>query len=136
MPIVKPLLFLFVSGILLVFMGCNDYVTVEYIVKNKTKKTVKLKITNYHPDEYHPYGSKPIDTVIELKANETVNVDYVRAQHSVIGSTKALYRKQPGVANFNVIQNDTLLKIDKTPKHWKYSHGNSVFKIKKYMLQK
>jgi hypothetical protein len=104
-----------------------------YVVVNKSDRTVKLKIEDY-PKGMMRY-SDLTDTIIDLKPNEKVTVKVDKA----IGfpwETEKIYRLNPGTDNFDLLINDSIVKLDKSDNNWSYNDKSSIFKIeKKHVLQ-
>jgi hypothetical protein len=112
------------------FVGCDAYLGMPYIVKNKTKETVQLKITNYQPSQNDYIFARVVDTIIALHPNESVMVGYNRKLDFPWG-TKNSYRNQKGVTNFDLLQNDTIVPLDKSDANWKYIRKTARFTIRK-----
>ncbi len=127
--------YIFIYGLLIALGSCDAIITLDYRVKNKTNKSIKLKIDDYHTPIYWGYPFGTVDTIVELKPKQSIIVGQ-RSHISFPFATKSLYHEQPGINNFKVINGDSLFSVNTEDKYWKYWHKTSTFKIKKHTFQK
>lgn len=129
--------FFFISTSIL-FIACDACISIPYLVKNRAHKTVKIKVLNYEDRPcvwgVHVFDKHVIDTIIELRPRQSVLVGCGSKLDFPWGQ-KNIYRAQKGVEGFDLIQNDTIVKIDKGDNHWKYHHKSSIFSIRRSMLK-
>jgi hypothetical protein len=126
---------LFIIFFISSFTSCDAFLMMSYQVKNKTSKSIQVKILNYNSPNYCSLRYlPPKDTIIELKPGKSIVVG-CNSKIDFPWGTKNIYRNQKGVTSFDLIQNDTIVKIDKSDKHWKYHHKSSTFSIKRAMLK-
>lgn len=120
-----PLLFI---GLL--FTGCDAFVSLRYVVDNKTSKSLKVFVPNY-PGNESPF-SRQVDTILEIKPH---CVEYVGAtMPRVTGPMRArkrIYKKHPGLCGLRLITPDSTVSAGCTKKEWRYKRGVSVLKIRK-----
>jgi hypothetical protein len=120
--------YLLLFSISIFLLSCDAVLILPYRVQNRTDNTIKLRVKTY-PVQQQMYG-KRIDTVIYLNPREYVTVGYSNGIGFPWG-TKSVYRKYPGIQNFEVIVNDSIFPLNSSDKYWKYKRGTSVFKIRK-----
>jgi hypothetical protein len=118
------------SFICILISSCDALLLMPYEVQNKTNKEIKLSIENY-PLEIASIGpiGKTTDTIISLKPGKTIDVGYGQA----IGfpwETKKIFIKNPGIQNFKLMINDSIVPFNNGDEFWKYANGKSKLKIK------
>jgi hypothetical protein len=113
-------------GIIGFLTSCDAMLFLSYNVKNETRKTIKLKVSDYPENTYFV---KKTDTIIELKPEQSITVGWDHA----IGfpwETKKIYRKKPWKQNFKILSGDSIIPVDSRDKYWKYKHRTSLLVIK------
>jgi len=128
----KKVFTLLTIGISLMLYSCDAYLSMPYDIKNETGEIIKLNV-KYFPIGRYEYVE---DTIIELIPNSNLTIGYGEA----IGfpwETKKIFKKNPGVENFELLIEDSINHINKSDENWKYMDGKSIYKIqKKHLLQK
>ncbi len=121
---IKSNTFLILALLSLFLYSCDAVLSLEYIVCNQSDHPFRLKIHDYQVRRFHFIE----DTTIVLNSREEIRI----ASKEKIGfpwETKKIFKKYPGVDNFEVIINDSVFSIDKGPDKWKYKNGKSYFYI-------
>jgi len=116
--------FLLLTVLTPIMYSCDAMLSLEYIVCNKSNHPVKLKIHDYKPARFDYVD----DTIIVLNSGE----EFLITSKEKIGfpwETKKIFKETPGVDNFEVIYNDSVISIDKGPDKWHYKDGKSLFCI-------
>ncbi|WP_028980394.1 hypothetical protein [Sporocytophaga myxococcoides] len=104
--------------------SCDAMLSLKYIVCNQSGHSFKLKIHNYKTGRFDFIK----DTTIVLGSGDEMMV----TSKEKIGfpwETKKIFNENPGVDNFELICNDSVIPIDKGPSKWKYKRGRSFFYI-------
>ena len=121
---IKRNTFLVLTLLSLLLFSCDAVLSLEYLVCNQPDHPVRLKIRDYKVGRFELIE----DTTILLNSGEEIRV----ASKEKIGfpwETKKIFKKYPGVDNFEVIINDAVFSIDKGAYKWKYKNGKSYFYI-------
>jgi len=99
-------------------------------------KTVQVKIENSGIIDTPGYlvSSNTKDTVINLKPGESIEVSKASTIYGgffwhIGRERKKMYTGHPGVKNFDVLVNDSVMNVDKSDANWRFRHGQSVFRI-------
>lgn len=114
-------------GLLSLMYSCDALLSLPYVVKNRTKETVRLKVSNY-PKDFSGFNTVT-DTIIDVLPNQSINVAWSKG----IGfpwATKSLYKKNRGVSNFKLMLGDSLIPLDLNDKNWRYKRKAAVYIIK------
>lgn len=127
----KIVITLITIGISLMMYSCDAYLVMPYDVRNETGEIIKLNV-KYFPTGRYEYVE---DTILELMPNSYLTIGYGDA----IGfpwETKKIFKKNPGVENFELLIRDSIIYVNKSNENWEYIDGKSIYKIqKKHLLQ-
>lgn len=123
----KPFLFLFS---ILLLSSCDAFVSLSYVVENKTSRPLNVFVPGYHADGHH--FSRGVDTVLEVPPHDfrRVGATFPRVT-GPIGAGKRIYREQPAYCGLKLIKADTTIIAGCTKRAWKFRRGVSVLKIRR-----
>ncbi|MBO9702214.1 MAG: hypothetical protein J7604_18540 [Sporocytophaga sp.] len=116
--------FLLLTLLVPIMYSCDAMLSLEYIVCNKSEHPVKLKIHDYKTGRYEFKE----DTTIVLSPGEETIV----SSKEKIGfpwETKKIFNENPGVYNFEVISDGSVIPFDQGFAIWKYKNRKSLFYI-------
>lgn len=119
----------YITLLALLFGSCDAYISLGYIVKNKTSEPVKVWVPDYSGD-HSLYGS-PRDTVFVIAPHDYERVGGTMPDIDFPWATKRIYKEGPGLCGLKLIKADTTIDIPCTKKKWKYRHGVSRLTIRK-----
>jgi len=111
-------------------ISCDAVNHLQYAVKNKTDKKIRLHIPSYPIDPSQGEFSAKVDTIIEIRPNESLWVGTSLMDLNFPWATKNIYKNTPGICGLELVENDTLIKLDCTNASWKYKKRWSILKIK------
>ncbi|MES2133371.1 MAG: hypothetical protein V4506_13570 [Bacteroidota bacterium] len=120
---------IYISVLVLSFSSCDAYISLSYVVKNKTSEPVKVWVPNYSRD-HSPYGKRS-DTVLVIAPHDYERVGGTMPDIGFPWATRRIYRESPALCGLKLIKADTTIEIPCTKKKWKYRHGASRFTIRK-----
>lgn len=118
---------IFVVGLATFLSSCDALLSMPYVVKNRTKETVRLKVSNYAKD-FSGFNTVA-DTIINVLPNQSINISWAKGIGFPWG-TKSLYKKDRGVSSFKLMLGDSLIPLDLNDNNWKYKSKASVYSIK------
>ena len=110
--------------------ACDAVNHLHYSVQNRTYKNIRIHVPNYPIDPNQGEFSAKVDTIIEIKPNESLWVGTSLMDINFPWATKNIYKESPGICGLELIENDTLVELDCTKSRWKYKKRWSTFKIK------
>ncbi len=124
----RALLVLFTIGLCL-FQSCDKYLKLPYQVHNKTGRSLKLVVQQ--PQTGYPQGDFTSDTILHLQKDSMLTVGFRTDIRSGFDSTTnwQIYNEHPGMQNFSVLKNDSLIPIANADSHWSYKNGAALFYI-------
>ena len=111
----KIVITLITIGISLMMYSCDAYLVMPYDVRNETGEIIKLNV-KYFPTGRYEYVE---DTILELMPNSYLTIGYGDA----IGfpwETKKIFKKNPGVENFELLIRDSIIYVNKSNENWEY----------------
>lgn len=114
----------------LTLISCDSVNHLHYAVENKTNEKIRIHAPSYPIDQNRGEFSAKVDTIIEISPNETLWVGTSAMDIDFPWATKNIYRKSPGICGLELVENDTLFKLDCTDSSWKYNKRWSTLKIK------
>ena len=120
---------IYISILTLSLSSCDAYISLSYVVKNKTSEPVKVFVPNYSRD-HSPFGSRR-DTVLVIAPHNYERVGGTMPDIDFPWATRRIYRESPALCGLKLIKADTTIEIPCTKKKWKYRHGASGFTIKR-----
>ncbi len=110
--------------------ACDAVNHLHYSVQNRTYKNIRIHVPNYPIDPNQGEFSAKVDTIIEIKPNESLWVGTSLMDINFPWATKNIYKESPGICGLELIENDTLVELDCTKSSWKYKKRWSTLKIK------
>ena len=113
-----------------ILYSCSAVNHLYYSVQNKTDKNIRIHIPNYPIDPNQGEFSTRVGTIIEIKPNESIWVETSPMDIDFPWATKNIYKKTPGICGLELIESNTLIKLDCTYENWKYKKRWSTLKIK------
>jgi hypothetical protein len=122
----------FISIVLtsITIFSCDAVNHLQYAVQNKTDKNIRLHIPSYPVDPNQGEFSAKVDTIIEIRPNESLWVGISPMDIDFPWATKNIYKNTPGICGLTLVKNDTLIKLDCTNTSWKFKKRWSTLKIK------
>lgn len=111
-------------------LSCDAANHLQYAVKNKTDKIIRLHIPSYPVDSNQGEFSVKVDTLIEIRPNESIWVGSSPLIIDFPWATKKIYIKNPGLCGLELLEKDKLIQLDCTSANWKYKKRRSTLTIK------
>ena|SRR5687768_15290028 len=122
---------LFICFLMVMMLSsCDAVIMLHYRVKNATHRPVKLKVTNYSGN----WGWDQRDTTFVLGPGKDFIVGRSMFEVGFPGEEYFIYKEQPGLQNFCLVDGDSIVQVDNKDKFWTYFSGVSTFKITKKRL--
>lgn len=111
-------------------MSCDAVNHLHYSIQNKTERKISVHVPNYPIDNSQGNFSARVDTIIEIKPNESLWIETSPMDIDFPWATKNIYKEAPGICGLALIENDTVIKLDCSTASWKYKKRWSTLKIK------
>jgi hypothetical protein len=107
----------------LALCSCDAFVSLSYVVKNKSYKPVKVFVPDYSVNGYN----RGRDTTLEIKPHDFAKIGSTlpRISGSFRSGVKKLYKTLPGICGVKIIAEDTT-EIACTERSWKLRRGCAV----------
>lgn len=118
----------------ILLISCDAVNHLNYSVQNKTDKNIKIHIPNYPLEPSKGDFSVKVDTIINLSPNESIWVGTSQMDINFPWAIKNIYKEYPGICGLELIENDTLIKLDCTQSTWRYKKRWSRLRIKNSMM--
>lgn len=109
--------------------GCDAVNHLQYAIKNKTNHTIKIHIPDYPIDHQLQEFSARVDTILEIRPKESLWIGTSPMDIDFPWATKRIYEQTPGICGLESIENDTIIELDCTKRHWKYRKRWSTLEI-------
>jgi hypothetical protein len=126
----KIINYISIALIAIILISCDAVNHLHYAVQNKTDKNIRLHIPSYPVDPNQGEFSSKVDTIIEIRPNESLWVGISPMDIDFPWATKNIYKNTPGICGLGLVKNDTLIKLDCTNISWKYKKRWAILKIK------
>ncbi len=114
----------------IILISCDAVNQLHYVVQNKTDKNIRLHISSYPVAPNQGEFSAKVDTIIEIRPNKSLWVGTSPMDIDFPWATKNIYKNTPGICGLELVENDTLIKLDCTNLSWEYIKRRSTLKIK------
>lgn len=111
-------------------ISCDAVNHLRYSVQNKTDENIRIYIPNYPLDPNQGEFRAKVDTIIEIKPNESLWVGTSPMYIDFSWTTKNIYKQTPGICGLELVEKDTIIRLDCTNSSWKYKKKWSTLKIK------
>jgi hypothetical protein len=117
--------------LIILLSSCDSYVSLSYVVKNKTSKPVKVFVPNYSGSDGFFRHQK--DTILEIPPHdyERVGGTLPRISGLIRPAQKRMYKEQPGMCGLKLVKPDTMIELACTKKKWKFRQGCATLIIRK-----
>lgn len=110
----------------IVLSSCDAYISLHYVVRNKSSDEAALHLQNYDP--YNPFSFESIDTTIFLAPGESLVVGHT-IDINFPWATKNIYKQHPGICGIQVQEKDSVQLLPCDAKSWHYKKRNSIYTI-------
>lgn len=129
-PVMKKGIYISIFVLSAILISCDAVNHLHYSVQNKTDKNIRIHVPNYPIDPNQGEFSTKVDTIIEIKPNESLWIGTSPMDIDFPWVTKNIYKKAPGICGLELIEIDTLILLDCTRENWRYKKRWSILKIK------
>lgn len=130
-------LYIVIFCLLVLFIGqaCEKHMKLPYQVHNNTNQPVKLIVQN--PQMGYAIGDFKTDTIVHLQADSLQTVGFRTEIRSGFDSVTnwLIYDKHPGMQNFSLMRNDSVLPIANGDSNWFYKNDTAYFPIESSMVE-
>ena len=121
--------------LLIILNSCDAANHVFYSVKNNSKEHIKLHVPKFQTEPSKGAFSTTVDTIIKLTPDQSIWIGTSPMDIDFPWATKKIYRISPGICGLELIESDTVIKLDCSKSNWKYKRKQSILKIKPHMLR-